>query len=198
MSSLPLSTYERFAEFLHKRIDTRQHLTEDSVRYAFFLAILQTTSIQQHEIILELPHPKFPGKEVDMYIAAADGRVELFFEFKFHRMSKSASPKPQKAGSLFKDISRLASLISKDRHCIVVYLTCSEMARYFDKNEASYSEFWKQPTGGEFVYDDSFVAKTTDTFRKASSEHHGARVLVEFSAPLINDYHVRVFDVRKI
>ncbi len=131
MPTLPLSTYERFTEFLHRRIDTKQHLTEDSVRYAFFLAVLQTTSIQQHEIILELPHSRFPGKEVDTYIAATDGCMELFFEFKFHRSSKSTSPKPQKAGSLFKDISRLASLMSKDRHCLVVYLTCSEMARYF-------------------------------------------------------------------
>lgn len=99
---------------------------------------------------------------------------------------------------MFKDINRLASLMSKDRHCLVVYLTCAEMARYFEKNETSYSEFWKQPRGGEFAYDDSFVAKTTDTFRKASSDHHGARVLVEFSAPLLHGYHLRVFDVREI
>ena len=198
MSPLPISTYDLFANFLNKRIESRQHLTEDSVRYAFFLAVLRTTSIEQHELILELPHPRFPGKEVDMYVAAAQGRKELFIEFKFHRMSKSTSPKPQKAGSLFKDISRLASLMSEDRHCLVVYLTCSEMATYFEKNEASYSSFWKQPTGGVFAYDELFIAKTTDTFRKASSEYHGARVAVEFSEPLIHDYHVRVFDVREI
>ncbi len=72
------------------------------------------------------------------------------------------------------------------------------MATYFEKNEVSYSEFWKRPTGGEFIYDDSFVAKTTDTFRKASGEHLGARVFVEFNAPLVGGYHVRVFDVRQI
>lgn len=198
MPTLPQSTYERFAEFLHKRLETKQHLTEDSVRYAFFLAVMQTTTIQQHEIILELPHPKFPGKEIDTYIAAGDGRSELFYEFKFHRISKSTSPKPQKAGSLFKDISRLASLTSNDRHCFVVYFTCSEMATYFDKNEASYSEFWKQPTGGEFMYDNLFIAKTTDTFHKASGEHHGARVHVEFSASLLHNHHIRIFDVREI
>ncbi len=198
MQALPLATYDRFAEFLQKRIETQQHLTEDSVRYAFFLAVMQTTTIQQHEIILELPHPKFPGKEIDTYIAASYQRSELFFEFKFHRSSNSTSPKPQKAGSLFKDISRLASLVSKDRHCLVVYFTCPEMARYFENNEGSYSEFWKQPTGGEFNYDDSFIVKTTDTFRKASGEHHGARVLVEFNAALACGYHVRVFDVREI
>lgn len=198
MHALPLATYERFAEFLQKRIETEQHLTEDSVRYAFFLAVMQTTTVQQHEIILELPHPKFPGKEIDTYIAACDQRSELFFEFKFHRASKSTSPKPQKAGSLFKDISRLASLVSESRHCLVIYFTCPEMARYFEKNEGTYSEFWKQPTGGEFNYDDSFIVKTTDTFRKASGEHHGARVLVEFNAALACGYHLRIFDVREI
>ena len=171
MSPLNLETYTRFTELLNSRIETRQHLTEDSVRYAFFPAVMQTTSIQQHE---------------------------LFVEFKFHRTSKGASPKPQKAGSLFKDISRLASLMAQDRQCIVVYLTCPEMATYFDKTEASYCGFWREPTGGEFVYDESFVSKTTDTFRKASSPHHGARVGVEYGAALMHDYKVRVFNVRKI
>lgn len=198
MSPLNLETYTRFTELLNSRIETRQHLTEDSVRYAFFLAVMQTTSIQQHEVILELPHPHFPGKEVDTYVQASPGRHELFVEFKFHRTSKGASPKPQKAGSLFKDISRLSSLMTQDRQCIVVYLTCPEMATYFDKNEASYCGFWKEPTGGEFVFDESFVSKTTDTFRKASSPHHGARVGVEYGASLMHDYKVRVFNVRKI
>jgi hypothetical protein len=198
MSHLPLSTYERFAEYLNSRIETGQHLTEDSVRYAFFLAVMQTTSIEQHELILELPHPRFPGKEIDTYVAPAPNRKEFFVEFKFHRVSKSTSPKPQKAGSLFKDISRLAALKGNERHCLVVYLTCDEMARYFSKNESSYSSFWRQPTGGEFSYDESFLAKTSDTFRKASCELHSAKVGVEFSAALAQQHHLRVFDVREI
>lgn len=198
MTALPITTYQRFAEFLERRIASSQHLTEDSVRYAFFYAVMQSTSIEQHELILELPHPGFPRKEIDTYVAAADGRPELYFEFKFHRASKSMSPKPQKAGSLFKDVSRLASLLSSGTHCVIVYLTCSEMATYFEKNEAAYSAFWRQPTGSEFAYDEAFLAKTTDTFRKASGEHHAARVLVEFSAPLARGYHLRVFDVQAI
>lgn len=198
MPALPLATYQRFAEFLNKRIESEQHLTEDSVRYAFFLAVMQTTPIQQHEIILELPHPLFPGKEIDTYIAAADERLEMFCEFKFHRASKSTSPKPQKAGSLFKDIGRLASLISNGRHCLVIYFTCAEMATYYEKHATSYSGFWKQQTGGVILYDERFVAKTTDTFRKACAEHHFARVLVEFSVNLAQSHHLRVFDVREI
>ena len=198
MTPLPPSTYEKFASYLQDRLSTGQHLTEDSVRYSFFLAVLETTDIKQHEMILELPHPKFPGKEIDTYIASAATRPELFFEFKFHRAAKSNSPKPQKAGSLFKDISRLASLVSGNKHCIVVYLTCSEMARYFAKHQAAYSNFWGQPTGGSFAFDSLFVSNTTDTFRKASGELHGARVHVEFSATLKDEYHIRVLNVGEV
>lgn len=198
MPVLPLTTYERFAEFLEKRITSALHLTEDSVRYAFFYAVMQSTSIEQHELVLELPHPKFPGKEIDTYVAAAKGRPELFFEFKFHRSSKSTSAKPHKAGSLFKDVARLASLLSNNRNCLVIYLTCSEMATYFEKNEAAYSAFWRQPTGSEFIYDEAFLAKTTDTFRKASGEHHAARVHVEFSTALSRGYHLRIFNVQAL
>ena len=196
--ALPAATYQRFAEFLDRRITSSQHLTEDNVRYAFFYAVMQSTSIEQHELILELPHPSFPGKEIDTYVMAADGRPALYFEFKFHRASKSTSPKPQKAGSLFKDISRLASLLPSGAHCLVVYVTCSEMATYFEKNEVAYSAFWKHQTGGDFTFDEAFLAKTTDTFRKSSGEHHAARVLVEYSAPLARNYQLRVFDVQAI
>lgn len=198
MPALPAETYKRYAQFLEQRIEGQQRLTEDSVRYAFFFAVLQTTSIQQQEIILELPHPRFPGKEVDTYIQPAGNRQEIFIEFKFHRTSSSSSPKPQKAGALFKDISRLSSIKTAERRCLVVYLTCSEMAKYFEKNEAAYSNFWHQPTSGEFIYDDSFLEKTTDTFRRASSDLHKARVHVAHSAPLSRGYHLRVFEVQEI
>jgi len=197
MQSLPLDAYKQFASNINDRIASRQHLTEDSVRYAFFHALLLSTAIKQHEIILELPHPKFPGKEIDTYICPSGERQEAFFEFKFHRVSKSTSPKPQKAGSLFKDISRLASLAASNRSCVVVYLTCSEMATYFKANESNYSRFWECETGSDFVYDQPFLTRTTPTFQRASGDHHLSRVHVEFSAALADGYHLRIFNVRE-
>ena len=197
-SPLPPATFSQFSGFLERRIASGQHLTEDSLRYAFFLALVQTTSIEQHEVILELPHPQFPGKEIDTYVAGAAGRQEFFVEFKFHRSSGSSSPTPQKAGSLFKDFSRMAALMGKDRHCLVVYLTCPEMARYFTKNATTYSDFWQQPAGSAFLFDEVFAAKTTETFRKASGTRVSARVGVHFSAALAKDHHLRVFDVQAL
>ena len=98
MPALPTATYSQYAEFLEERIATKQHLTEDSVRYSLFIALLRTTDIQQHEIILELPHPKFKGKEVDTYIQPSGSRPAMYIEFKFHRVAKSTSPKPQQRG----------------------------------------------------------------------------------------------------
>ena len=111
MPPFPTSTYELFADFLAQRIESKQHLTEDSVRYSFFCAALETTGIKQHEIILEKPHhhPDFKGKEIDTYIPASKERPELYIEFKFHRKSVSTSPKPQKSGALFKDFSTVAA-----------------------------------------------------------------------------------------
>lgn len=194
------TTYERFSEFfLEKRIKLNQNLTEDSVRYAFFYALMQSTPIEQHEIILEFPHPKYPGKEIDTYIIPATDRREIFLEFKFHRPSpKSTSGRPNKAGSLFKDIARLASIHSGKNRCTVIYLTCPEMANYFDRNKDSYSDFWRLQAGNEFNYDKAFLHKTTPTFQKASGELNEAKVHIEFSKKLARDYQLRIFDVRPI
>jgi len=198
MSILPLATYDLFVDELVKRLNTKAHLTEDSVRYTFFHALLKTTGIQQHEVILELPHPQAPGNEVDTFVPATDGRPNLFFEFKYHRRTKSVSGTPNKAGALFKDISRLASLITNDSHRLVVYLTCAQMAPYFTKPASSYSSFWAVKTSTEFMYDGVCVANTNASFRKQSGPHHPARVVVEYSASLPLGHHVRVFDVRRL
>lgn len=189
--------FERYAEFLKERLASKQHLTEDSVRYSFFFAALDTTNIKQHEIVLELPHPAFEKKEIDTYVLPAEGRAAYYIEFKFHRVSNSSSPKPQKAGSLFKDFGRLSTVRSDGARCLVVYLTDGEMAKYFDKHQAAYSDFWSKPVGGSFCYDDDFLSKTRNTVRKVCGDVHHADVTVIFSASLPGDFHLRVFEIDK-
>lgn len=159
------------------------------------------SDIEQHEIILELPHPhqKFKGKEIDTFIQDTAERPKLYIEFKFHCSSDSTSPKPQKAGTLFKDFSRLSSIESKNFRCLVIYLTDKEMAEYFENNEDAYSVFWlKKQVGDSFPYDNEFRKNKTDTFLKASGDFFGARVCVEFNAELVDGHHLRVFEVNKI
>lgn len=195
MKTFSTSTFERYAEFLKDRLASRQHLTEDSVRYSFFFASLETTDIKQHEIILELPHPAFEKKEIDTYVLPAEGRAAHYIEFKFHRVSNSSSPKPQKAGSLFKDFGRLATVKAENTRCLVVYLSDGEMAEYFDKHQAAYSGFWSKPIGQSFSYDDHFLSKTRDTVRKVCGDVHHADVTVVYSAALPGNFHLRVFEV---
>jgi hypothetical protein len=188
-------TYEKFALFLSKRISSGQHLTEDSVRYAFFAALLESTDLEQHEIVLELPHPQFRGKEIDTYVSRGPDRPETFLEFKFHRASNSTSPKPQKAGSLFKDFARLASVTAPDSQCLVIYLTCPEMATYFTANAPAYSGFWSTRAGERFHFDQAFTAKTTPTFRKVSGDSVAATISVEYDSRIGGGYELRVFRV---
>ncbi len=195
MQTLTSPTFERYAEFLADRMASKQHLTEDSVRYSFFFAALETTNIKQHEIVLELPHPAFEKKEIDTYVLPTEGRAAQYIEFKFHRVAKSSSPKPQKAGSLFKDFGRLASVKAKNTRCLVIYLTDGEMAEYFDKHEAAYSGFWSKPIGYTFSYDEAFLSKTRATVRKVCGDVHHADVTVVYSAALPGNFHLRVFEV---
>jgi hypothetical protein len=198
---IPLNqaTYECFSNFLENRIKLKQNITEDSVRYAFFYALMQSNTIEQHELIMELPHPTYLGKEVDTYIMPSTDRREIFLEFKFHRQApRSTSGMPYKAGSLFKDVARLAAIHDRNNSCAVIYLTCPEMANYFERKKGSYSDFWRLQAGEEFRYDQDFLDKTTPTFRRESGELNEARVHIEFSKKLVHDYHLRIFDVQTI
>jgi hypothetical protein len=206
MSAPPFttSTYELFEDYLAERIKSTQHLTEDSVRYSFFCAAIETTDIKQHEIILELPHPdkgNFKGKEIDTHVLASDSRPEVYIEFKFHRRSKksnSSSPRPLKAGSLFKDFSRLSSIKTLSRRCFVIYLTDDEMSKYFENQKIAYSDFWNQRTGDSFNYDKEFMKGLTDTALKASEDLHRAKITVVFSSRLGEKHHLRVFEISEI
>lgn len=199
MNTLNTNTFDHYANFLKDRLITKQHLTEDSVRYSFFFAALETTGIQQHEIILELPHPhpKFESKEIDTYILPTAIRVEHYIEFKFHRAARSRSATPQKAGSLFKDFGRLATVKTKQSRCLVVYLTDAEMAEYFDKHRTAYSAFWDQRMGSSFPYDDHFMSNTRNTVKNVCGDVHRAEIFVTYSVALPKGYHLRVYEIRE-
>lgn len=198
MNTLNTITFDHYANLLKDRLSTKQHLTEDSVRYSFFVAAMETTDILQHEIVLELPHPhpKFESKEIDTYILPAEKRVEHYIEFKFHRGARSTSAKPQKAGSLFKDFGRLAAVKTQQSRCLVVYLTDTEMAEYFDKYRSAYSAFWDQQMGNSFPYDDHFISNTRNTVKNVCGDVHPAEIFVAYSIALPNGFHLRVYEVR--
>jgi len=182
-------TLKLFQKYLEDRLETHIHLTEDSVRYSFFSALTAQNSLEQHEIILELPHPQIKNAEIDTYIKSKN--IEAFLEFKYHRKSNSSSPKPQKAGSLFKDFIRLSTLNSGAQK-YVVYFTDSEMATYFHKHNSQYSDFWSKDS---FEFNESFLSKTTSTFKKACGNLIKCNVSTIFSSGLASGHQIRVYCV---
>jgi hypothetical protein len=98
--------FEDFSALLTRRFDRRVPTTEDSIRYTFFAALMNT-GFQPEQVVIEFKHPSIPGAEIDTVIVADNRLPAVALEFKYDRVANSTSPKPQKAGALFADLSRL-------------------------------------------------------------------------------------------
>jgi hypothetical protein len=125
-------------------------------------------------------------------------RPKTYVEFKYDRASESTSPKPQKAGALFKDFARLALLSSQDTHCLVIYVTDAEMAAYFQNHDVAYSGFWQTGAGAVFLADGAFRARTTDTFRRLCSEEHAFELRLAHAASLDRGHELRIYEVQSV
>lgn len=190
LSFMDQKIFQTFEEYLIVRVKSGRHLTEDSVRYSFFAALIDASFCQQHELILELPHPNIPKAEIDTFISAPN--CQAYLEFKYHRQNDSASPKPQKAGSLFKDFNRL-SAIENSAEKYLVYFTDKEMAAYFNKNQRQYGDFWLLSEGASFDFNDAYVAETSATFKNACGKVSNCRIEVIFSSQLKTSHEIRIF-----
>lgn len=114
--------FRDFVGLLHRRFAAGVYTTEDSARYTFFAALLES-GVAPEEIVLEYAHPTIPGARVDAVIL--DGkRPCIAFEFKYDRAIPSGRSLPlaQKDGAVFADMVRLLAWPGAlDRY--VVYLS---------------------------------------------------------------------------
>lgn len=187
-------TFQVFCDHLKKRISDGQTLTEDSVRYTFFYALTQTEKIDQSHVILEEPHPELLGKEIDMRIMHENGS-NTYVELKYHRQRKSTLAMPMLAGGLFKDFNRLVLLNSPNAFRYVVYLTDARMASYFAKQSVNYSNFWDLIEDDHFLFDQSFIDKTCDTFKKSSEKLTPSKIKLLFSEKFETGHHVKIWQI---
>ena len=51
--------FKRFVELLDRRFSQRVTVTEDSIRYTMFAAMLES-GMQPEDVVLEYPHPAIP------------------------------------------------------------------------------------------------------------------------------------------
>ena len=107
------------------------HTTEDTVRYYFFLQLVDS-GVSPDQMILERPHPHpaMQQKEIDLSVIQPDGIWD--FEIKYHRPIPSGRnrPRTQLRGQLVSDFYKLA--MSDSTHSYVLYIADPKMAAHWE------------------------------------------------------------------
>ena len=188
--------FSEFSDLMHARLSALVHTTEDSVRYTFFVALLRRGGVSPHDLILEFPHPAISG-EIDTYIPSLSGRPTAI-EFKYDRNIPSGSnvPKPQKAGKLFADLYRLASLtapLELDR--FLVYCTDHIMAEYFRKPSNRYGILFDLRRGYTMRIDEKYVEDKSTTFRRNIGGALSTNLVCAWTAELPQNHHLRIYRI---
>jgi len=185
---------EEFSILLRERLSKKTYTTEDSVRYTFFVALLKQTNIAPHEIILEYPHPKITGAEVDTYIPSRG----LILEFKYDRQIPSGknSPRPQKAGKLFNDIYRLVRFdVDPNSTHWFIYLTDSEMAAYLRNERNGFKDFFELQVGELLRVDKTYIFSISVTFQRTVGGFFSADIKCIMSEKMPKEHELRIYEI---
>ena len=160
---------KEFGRLLDERLAKKIHTTEDSIRYIFFHSMMNKMKYDPNDIILEYPHPAIHRARIDTFIQKNSRYPATALEFKFHKTmsSKTNAPGSQYAGSLLKDIFRLASLqkIRPETDCYMVYATDSEMIGYFYNMN---NKLWRFFNNKKTLINQKFINDKSPTFIKSA------------------------------
>lgn len=153
-------------------------------------------------MILEYSLPKSKGKVViDTYIRSTLERTELAIEFKYDRQIPSGknAPRPQKAGKIFNDISRLIQFnqSKKDTKAIlwVIYFTDKEMGSYLRNPNNGLVDFYELPKGEELTIDDDYVLSKSKTFIKSISGPINCKIKAIWNEKMPKQHELRVYEI---
>lgn len=188
-----------FSEMLNRRLIRGVPTTEDSVRYTFYSAVCHSLRLSPEEVILEYDHPYIFGARIDTWICSQHDKPYAI-EFKYDRPgpSKTNQPLTQKAGHIFKDVFRLATLHNSLLiNAIFVYLTTLEMVKYFSNTKSGISEFYNLAPGMELEIESSYLDSRAITLRRAAGEIVPCRVRTLLSRTLSNEHQLRVFEITR-
>lgn len=188
-----------FSSLIDERLSSGVFTTEDSVRYTFFLALLEAKFCKHTDIVLEMPHPTIPKAEVDLYICAGGNRPATAFEFKFDRPipSEKNAPRTQKAGAVFKDLFRLARVPKETAtQRFFIYLTAHEMAAYFRNPVNNLVSFFELPEGQCYALGPNFVLGQAATFQNVVGNWYiNCQLTGAFRRNLSQQHFLRIFVV---
>ena len=189
---------ETFTNLLDRRLARRVFTTEDSVRYTFFVALLEALKLQPEDVVLEQPHPKIRGAQIDVFIPRLGERA-FAIEFKYDRENPGGTnlPRPQKTGSMLHDVFRLAQFSAADKiEGVFVYVTSDEMAGYLRNPTNGLSDWFGLQPGAQFRLDEDFLSKRSKTLRDHAGPVTACDVTGLLSRSLANQHELRVYDVR--
>ena len=193
-------TFTKFSELLKQRFSIGVYTTEDSIRYTFFAALMETTDVLPHNVVLEHPHNTINKAKVDTYITGT-GDDDIVVEFKYHRQipSKESLPKPQLAGELFKDLFRLAQFktqnADKKLMRLFVYVTDPKMDQYLSDKDNNLVEFYNLQLGTSLKIDNKWCSNKRDSFINACGDICDIMVTMEFLSCPGADHQLRIWSV---
>jgi hypothetical protein len=189
MTPLVTNAMPTFLGLLEKRLTFGVLTTEDSIRYTFFAALLHH-DIQPEQVVLEYPHPTISGARIDAVILSNSGEPVTAVEFKYDRANPGGSPQPlpQKAGSAFADLRRLALLpFVPERYFI--YVMDRELARYLASPRNGLHNVFDLAKGGTISLDQDYFVNRSSTFRNrlgVNAHPIRQRVIVENDSTLVS------------
>lgn len=169
MPEIDSELWDDLCHLLDNRFSRKIHTSEDSIRYCFFYTLACSRKIcHPNDVILEYPHPNISGAQIDTCVRLGKDGPDYAIEFKFHRKSNTISPKPMKAGMLFKDLFRQAKFKKtyEKTTCYVVYVTDMEMWRYFGKPSNGCKTWYNLRSREHLLLNEEYFSKVSDTFRK--------------------------------
>jgi len=156
---------DRFVHLMRERFESNVFTTEDSVRYTFFAALLNS-GINPKKTVLEFKTEELPGREIDTAILGEDESPHTLIEFKYHRASPGthSSPRTQKAGDLLGDMIRL-NTVPGPLQRIVVYVTDQEMAGHFRSSRNGLEPIFNLAKDHSLELTEDWFAKAAHTLR---------------------------------
>jgi hypothetical protein len=190
--------FGKFVDYLQDRFSRQIYTTEDSIRYTFFHSLVGIGGISPSEIVLEHPHPRIPGAEIDAFLP----RENLVFEFKYDREIPSGRnlPRPRKAGKVFADIFRLLTFSQKEEvRRFFVYVTDREMFSYYQNRNNGLYDFFNLMPKNRLRIGRDYVDQHCRTFVKSAGKTVGeCEILSHIKTNLKKQIWIRIYEVVSI
>ncbi len=190
------SIVRTFATSVERRLEPLVHLAEAELVAMFTFAAIQH-GVDLGSIKREYPHPRLPGKRMDLAIVGSDGRLLAGCEFKRHSRTPSGKNQPvtKAAARVFGDLAAVSSLPADCRK-LVLYLTDDEMRKYWRTGLYGINKVFDLPVGESITCDPDVIKADRNEFvehAKTWLRPMTINSLAKCDWPLL-DQHLRVLE----